>query len=274
MSSGETWGAAFGAASTSAMQVYDDVLVPRMFEPWASLLVDQLELREGETVLDVACGPGSVTRIAAARVGVSGSVTGCDLSAAMLDVARAKPDLTDAAPITYIEASADRLPVDDASVDVALCQQGLQFFGDRPAALAEMHRALRPGGRLGIAVWASIDRCPPFSWIADAVEEVCGRELADRYRDGPWGFGDGEQLAALIAEAGFGDVGVASYVLPMTFEGGAGQMAETLVASGIASEIDQLTEQDRRRLFEALARRAGDGPTESQLESNIALGHR
>jgi ubiquinone/menaquinone biosynthesis C-methylase UbiE len=67
-----TWGASFESAGLSAMQVYDDVLVPRLFTPWARLLLDELDVEQGEAVLDVACGPGSVTRPAAAAAGPQG----------------------------------------------------------------------------------------------------------------------------------------------------------------------------------------------------------
>ena len=84
------WGTSFATASLSAMSIYDEIMVPRLFEPWAGLLLDQLDLRSGQAVLDVACGPGTVTRQAAHRVGRSGRVTGCDLSPSMLELARAK----------------------------------------------------------------------------------------------------------------------------------------------------------------------------------------
>jgi SAM-dependent methyltransferase len=210
------------------MQVYDELMVSRLFAPWGEYLVDQLEIAPGETVLDVACGPGSVTRIAAKRVGTGGRVTGCDVSPAMLALARAKPAASEGATIAYLEAPADQLPVEDAAFDVVVCQQGLQFFSDRPAAVAEMHRALGPSGRLGIAVWTDIDRSPPFRALAIGIEDVVGAELANRYRGGPWGFPSGEQLAFLLQEAGFDEVGVATHVLPVTFEDGPAQLAATL----------------------------------------------
>ncbi|HUE27849.1 MAG TPA: class I SAM-dependent methyltransferase [Solirubrobacteraceae bacterium] len=271
MTSGANWSAAFGEAAVSAMQVYDEVMVPRLFAPWAELLVDRLEIQPGEAVLDVACGPGSVTRIAAARSGAGGRVIGCDLSAAMLAVAGSKPAPEGAAPIEYREAAAERLPVGDAEFDVATCQQGLQFFPDRPAALAEMHRALRPGGRLGVAVWAEIPLCPPFAAIGDALEEVAGAELADRYRGGPWGFPDGARLEALVREAGFEDVRVSREVLPLSFEGGGAQLFATLAATPLAAEIGRFPEDQKRGLSDAIARRLGGGAIESHAESNVAL---
>ncbi len=90
MASDQEWSASFAQASTGAMSFYDEIMVPRLFEPWAQLLLDTLIPEGGQDVLDVACGPGTVTRLAAQRVGPSGRVTGCDLSPAMLDLARAK----------------------------------------------------------------------------------------------------------------------------------------------------------------------------------------
>jgi ubiquinone/menaquinone biosynthesis C-methylase UbiE len=274
MSSGATWSAAFGGASTEAMQAYDDVLVPRVFEPWARLLIDQLELALGDAVLDVACGPGSVSRIAAERVGAGGRVTACDLSPAMLALAREKPAVEGAASIEYLEAPADQLPVGCASYDVVTCQQGLQFFGDRPAAVAQMHRALRPGGRVGIAVWTEISRSASWAQVADAVEEVAGAELADRYRGGPWGFPDAGPIAELLEQAGFEDVRVSTHTLPVTYEGGAEQLYRTLAASGIAEQLDALADEQQRQLAEVLTRIVGEGQIDSTLESNVAIAAR
>src|SRR5260221_8301740 len=148
---GGAWSAAFASAPRAAMNVYSEVMVPRIFEPWGRALLDEVALEPGEAVLDVACGPGTVTRLAAARSGPAGRVTGCDLSPAMLEIAVGKGPIENGAAIDYVEAPADRLPVRDVSFDVATCQQGLQFFPDRLAALAGMGRALRAGRGIGAA---------------------------------------------------------------------------------------------------------------------------
>lgn len=273
-----TWGKSFGSASLSAMHVYDEVFVPRLFVPWARLLVNALEPQPGAAVLDVACGPGSVTRLVAERVGPNGRVIGCDLSPAMLELARAKPSPPAAAPVEYIEAPADRLPVEDRSFDTATCQQGLQFFPDRPAGLAEMHRALRPGGRLGIAVWSEIGDSPVFAAMYDALREVVGEELADRYRAGPWGFPVADDLRALVASVGFAEVRVARHTIEVAFEGGAAQFASTLAASGIAAEIEALglaLQAELLRSFEArTAPFTRAGTIHSDTVSNLALARR
>jgi ubiquinone/menaquinone biosynthesis C-methylase UbiE len=268
------WAASFERADISALQIYDDVLVPRLFTPWARLLLDGLYLQPGESVLDVACGPGSVTRLAAIEVGRRGRVIGVDLSAAMLAIARAKPVVPRAAPIEYYQAPADRLPVTDAEFDVAVCQHGLQFFSNRAAALAEMRRALRPAGRVGIAVWAEIEQAPPFAALEDAIREVIGDELADRYRGGPWGMPDADQLQELLQESGFEEVRVTRHALPLSFECAA-LLGSTLAASAIAAELDALSAQRREQLGQALERTvAVDDALHAEAVANLALARR
>ena len=129
-------------------RAYEEVLVPRLFEPWALLLLDECNLRPNAVVLDVATGPGTVARVAAKRIGPGGRVVATDISRPMLDVANSKLSSPDSAPITYIESPAAPLGVESAAFDFVVCQQGLQFFPDRLAALGEMRRALKPGRQL------------------------------------------------------------------------------------------------------------------------------
>jgi SAM-dependent methyltransferase len=252
MASDKEWSESFAKASTGAMSFYDDVMVPRLFDPWAYLLLDTLNPKSGQDVIDVACGPGTVTRLAARRVGPSGHVTGCDLSPAMLELARSKAPLDASAPIVYLQCPADALDVPDNACDLVTCQQGLQFFPDRSRALGEMQRVLRPGGKLGISVWCDIEECPPFLALAVALEEVLGAEVADTYRGGPWGFGDAAALEQLAKDAGFVDVHVHKHELPVVFEDGPGQLLLTLQAAAVAPTLAQLSEADQLSLARAV----------------------
>jgi len=121
----------------------------------------------------------------------------------MLAMAVEKPAVLNGAPIDYLECPADSIPLPTGTYDVVACQQGLQFFPDRLAAVAEMCRVLKPGGRLGVAVWSTIDRCPPVAALANAVGAVIGEAVADSYRRGPWGFPALDDLRVLIISAGF-----------------------------------------------------------------------
>src|SRR6266540_699418 len=123
--------------------------------PCAPSLVNAARLSDGERVLDVACGTGVVTRIAAERVGPAGRVIGIDLNPGMIAVARSLP-APNGAPIEWLERSALDLGLEDASFEAVLCQQGLQFFPDKARALREMRRVLDRGGRLALSVWKGV----------------------------------------------------------------------------------------------------------------------
>src|SRR2546423_530338 len=129
-------------ASTAA-EVYQEHLVPAIFGPWAPVVVDRAALRRGERALDVACGTGAVARDAAARVGADGGGVGPALTRGMRGVARVQPRVA-GAPVEWREGDATALPFPDGTFDVVLCQLGLQYFPDRPAALREMRRVLVP----------------------------------------------------------------------------------------------------------------------------------
>lgn len=274
MSGDVSWGNAFRDASADAMGAYRDTLLGPVFRPWAELLVEVASLRPGERLLDIATGPGTVAQAAAVALGHSGQVTACDISPAMLAIARATPPAPGAAPIEYVEAPAGSLPVESGSQDVVTCQQGLQFVPDRPAALAEMLRVLCPGGRVAIAVWAAIEECPPMAAVEAAIRDQLGAEPADRYRSGPWGMPDGETWHDLLAAGGFTDVQVEKRSLPAVFPGGAAQLSASLPASGVAAEVASLSSDSRAALDERIAHHLASitvgSAVEATLHSNIA----
>ena len=268
------WSDRFASAPVDAMQVYDDIFVPGLFIPWANLLLDEVGLARGEAVLDVACGPGTVTRLAAQRVGPDGRVVGADISSAMLAIARAKA-APNGASIEYVETPAAPLAVGTAEFDVVVCQQGFQFFPDRPAALLEMRRALRPGGRVALAVWTAIEDQPSFAGLARAVADVIGPDTAARYAGGPWGYSALDVFAAEVTAAGFTDVRAQTHELDVVFDGDGARYSDTLAAAGIADEVAALSADDRARLVDAAARHldplVSEGKLHSASASNIVV---
>jgi SAM-dependent methyltransferase len=137
-----------------------------------------------------------LAREALRRVGQEGRVVGLDLSAGMLAVAaRTEPG------IEWRQGDAAPLPFDDASFDVVASQFALMFFPDRVACLRQMWRTLAPGGRLAVAVWASLDRARGYQVLVDIAARQCGAEAAGVLA-APFVLGDRVQLAALFAEAG------------------------------------------------------------------------
>jgi SAM-dependent methyltransferase len=129
----------------------------------------------------------------------------------MLEIARSR-----APAIEWREGSATELPLPDAAFDAVLCQQGLQFFPDRPAALREMRRVLVPGGRLALSVWRSLEWSPGHRALADALERHIGPETAAIMR-APFALADPEELRALAVAAGFREVAVRAAVEDVRF---------------------------------------------------------
>lgn len=192
----ETNRAAAGQVSKSAAEIYDEFFVPALFGPWAGPLCELAGISPGESVLDVACGSGATTRVAAERAAPGGSVTGLDCNPGMLEVARRR-----APSLRWIEGQAEALPFEDARFDATLCQFGLMFFEDRVAALREMARVTRPGGRVAVSVWDAADASPGYAGMIALIDRMFGSKAADALR-APFVLGDREALQALLDAAG------------------------------------------------------------------------
>jgi len=182
-----------------AAELYERYPARYILGPWAPSLVDAARPAAGERVLDVACGTGVVARAAAQRVGPAGRVVGVDLNPGMIAVAQSLP-AADGAPIEWLERSALDLGLADASFDVVLCQQGLQFFPDQAVALREMRRVLDSGGRLALSVWNSVGHYN--SAVIAALAQFVSRDVAARFNASRKAY-TADALRRLATEAGF-----------------------------------------------------------------------
>jgi SAM-dependent methyltransferase len=184
------------AQEVAAAETYERLFVPAEFQEWAPRVAAAAGVRAGERVLDVACGTGVLAREVARLVGPSGSVVGLDTGAGMLAVAsRLSPS------IEWQQGTAEALPFESDSFDAVVSQFGLMFFPDRVSALREMIRVVRPGGRLAVAVWDSLERTPAYADLVALIDRVAGRSAGDALRD-PFALGDVEALGTLFADAG------------------------------------------------------------------------
>lgn len=184
-------------------QVYEDYMVRHQFRLWAAELLERATPQSGERVLDVACGTGIVARMIAQQLNGQVHIAGLDLSPAMVEVARSTA-IQEGVAIEWHVGSAEDLPFPDASFDLVVIQQGLQFFPDQAAALREVFRVLVPGGRVTSATWTEIDNHPFFVAFAEAIE----RHLGTRAMYTPFTLGDRDRLQALFIDAGFRDIAI------------------------------------------------------------------
>lgn len=259
----------------SSAEAYERYLVPLFFAPGAEYLVELAAPVPGERVLDVACGTGIVARRAAPRVGANGTVVGLDLNEGMLEVAR-KISSEVRPPIEWRQGDATEMPLPDGVFDVVICQQGLQFFPDQPAALREMHRVLVPNGRLALSVLRSIEYNPGYVALAEALRRHIGPD-AGAMMSSPFSSLSTEGLRDLLAGAGFRDIriiiGIGTVRYPSAEEFLRQEGASSPLAGPIGALRDDVREALIRDLEEVLRTYADDVGIVFPAETYLAVAH-
>lgn len=213
---------------------YERYFVPAIGGPLARHLLSRAGLNTGDRVLDVACGTGVVARLALNRVGDRGTVTGLDRNPGMLAVARSMDG-----SIEWLESEAESMPLPDESFDVVLCQLGLQFMQDKPAAVREMRRVLAPGGRILLNLPGPA--APVFALLADAMERHVGREAA-AFVQHVFSLHDTGEIRDLLTAAGFRDVEVQAETVTLTLPEPRDflwQYVQSTPLAGVISEADE-----------------------------------
>jgi SAM-dependent methyltransferase len=172
-----------------------DRFMGRYSQLLAPLFADFCGLQEGQRLLDVGCGPGAFTAVAADRLGPA-SVVAVDPAPSFVAACRARHPEVDVRV-----GAAEALPVDDGEFDLAVAQLVIHFVTDPPRSVAEMRRAVRPGGVVGLNVWAGSTGMGLLHVVNEARRAV---EPSAEPQVRPFG-AEGE-LAALLSGAGLDDV--------------------------------------------------------------------
>ncbi len=232
----------------NAPEVYETKLVPAIFEPWAPVLVAQAALRAGERALDIACGTGVVTRLVASQLGTAGYVAGLDLNPGMLARARAASP-SEGAAVDWWEGDAGALPFDVSTFDAVFCQLGFQYFPDRHQAAREMHRVLKPTGRLVTLVWRSLAHSPGFAALATALDRNVSPAAAAVMR-APFVFGDNtDELRDLLTRGGFRTVRIGADVRMVRFASPAAFVRYQVAGSPLAPHVAAVDDDARDALI-------------------------
>lgn len=179
----------------SMAELYDRYWVPAALDVFAKELAYRVQPRT--RVLDLATGTGLVAGYAAERAGPDGEVTGLDPTPDLLRAARAKQIA--GAPVRWMGGPGEEMPFADASFDVVLCHQGLQYVTDREATFSEIQRVLKPGGELHVGVWSSAEHQPAFGFVENSLGTHIGPEQRPIHA---WSFGGLEELRRLAESAG------------------------------------------------------------------------
>jgi len=256
------------AFSGSIPALYDRLLVPMLFEPWADDLAERVAARAPRDLLETAAGTGVVTeRLARALPGAT--IVATDLNPAMLDEARRR-----APGVTLQPADAQALPFADASFDAIACQFGVMFYPDRPAAQREARRVLRAGGHYFFSVWDRIDRNPASRAISDAVAALFPDDPPRFLERTPFGHHDTAVLAGELRDAGFERVEVASLVKPngriTAREAAEGLCRGSPLAAEISAHGDDALDRAVAAAASALAPwTASDGTLEAPMAAHV-----
>lgn len=181
---------------------YDRFLGEFCFEPYAADLARRLAVGAGGRVLEIACGTGILTRQLRASLPGGAQLVASDLNEAMLDFARAK---LAGADVHWRKANAQELPFKDGVFDAVVCQFGLMFLPDKPAAFRQARRVLRAGGTFLASTWCSIDENPSARIAAETLARLFPSD-PPRFMEVPHGFHDVAAIEGMAREAGFREV--------------------------------------------------------------------
>jgi ubiquinone/menaquinone biosynthesis C-methylase UbiE len=229
---------------------YESYMVPTLFGPWARILIQAADPKPSERVLDVGCGTGIVARQVASRLGATGAVTGIDLSANMLAVARAAAAL-ERLTIEWREANAEQLPFHDGAFDLVLSQFALMFVADKAAALSEMRRVVIGSGRVLISVWHGLDRHPFYQTLHNVIQQRLGMSALQ----GIFALGNADDVRGLALAAGFRRVDIKPFSLTARFPNPDDFIAgEIEVDTAAIPSMQHLDSKSRQAIVKAITR--------------------
>jgi SAM-dependent methyltransferase len=188
----------------SVPAIYDSLLVPLIFEPYARDLAAIVARAQPVDILETAAGTGALTRELAARLPAA-RIVATDLNDPMIAQGRAWPV---SGSVTWRQADAQALPFGDGLFDAVACQFGAMFFPDRIGAYREARRVLRPGGLMALAIWGGLDGNDFARAVHLALADLLPDDPPAFFARTPYGHGDPAEVSGDLAQAGFSGVRV------------------------------------------------------------------
>jgi SAM-dependent methyltransferase len=239
------WDGDEGAHWAAHADRYDDAV--RELHP---AFLAEAGIARSDRVLDVGCGSGQTT-LDAARLAPEGHALGVDLSARMLEVARARARAAGPANVTFLQADAQIHPFEPGAVDVAISRSGAMFFADPVAAFGNVARALRPRGRLVLLTWQPLERNEWISTITTTLAAGRATPLPPPDRPGPFALSDPARICAVLSPAGFTGIRVEPLERSLYLGRDAAQ-AQEFVLGQAGWMLEGLDEAGRERAVGAL----------------------
>jgi ubiquinone/menaquinone biosynthesis C-methylase UbiE len=260
----------------SIPQIYDQFLVPLIFESYALDLAGRLAETEPQDVLETAAGTGVLTRAIASRIPVRARIVATDLNQPMLDHAKAR--MSHDHRIEWRQADAVDLPFADQSFDVVACQFGVMFFPDRLQAYREARRVLKPGGHFFFNVWDRISENEFADVVTEALAAVFPHDPPRFLARMPHGYHDVEQIRRELNAAGF--VHISLDTVDGTSKASSARDPAIAYCQGtplrneIEARDESRLEEATQKAADALARRFGTDTIEGRIRAFVITATR
>lgn len=241
--------------------------------PIAAALFRATDLAPGSHVLDIGCGSGETSFELARQVGGGGHVTGIDVSAPLLALARQRAPA--GAPVHFVEGDATVYPFAPASADLLFSRNGVMFFADPAQSFANMRKGLRPGATVTFACWREVKRNPwvfvPLQAAQKALPAQPAEAPADPETPGPYSFASEQRVARILDGAGFSDISLRP--VEVTLEVGNGNGVEGAIALAlIAGPASRLLNKQPDAVRAAAAELIRDAVTPYAKGAAIPMG--
>jgi SAM-dependent methyltransferase len=255
----------------SLPQLYQEQMVPLIFEPYAADMAARLVPRRLDRVLEIAAGTGVVTRHLAATLPPSVAIVATDLNQPMLDLAAS---LGTHRPVTWRQADALQLPFEDGSFDAVVCQFGVMFFGDKPKGFGEARRVLKAGGLLLFNVWDRIEENEFADTVTNALATLFPDDPPRFMARTPHGYADVSAIRRDLRSSGFTQ---APHIETLAARSTAASARLPALAYCQGTPLrHEIEARDPARLEEAtdrataaIAARFGQGPVDGKIQAHI-----
>ena len=257
----------------SIPQLYDEYMVPLIFEPYAVDLAARAAVRQPSCLLEIAAGTGVVTRHLARALAPEVRIVATDLNQAMLDRAAA---VGTTRPVEWRQADAMQLPFPDESFDVVVCQFGAMFFPDKPKAFAQARRVLRPGGSFIFNVWDAIEHNEFAEVVTLALQQMFPADPPRFMARIPHGYSDPGVIARHLSEGGFARPPVLTTLAAKSCAASPAIPAlaycqGTLLRSEIEMRGPARLLEATRVAAAAIGERFGHGAVESRIQAHVVM---
>lgn len=239
-----------------------------MFAPVTQALIEHASIHEGQSVLDVAGGPGEPSLSIAEKIGPTGLVTCTDAVPEMVDAARSEANRRGVRNIQFRECSADSLPFPNDAFDAVVSRLGAMFFPDSLAAMREMLRVTKQNGNLAFAVWHKSELNPFCYLVTSVMDQHIKSTAGDPDAPGAFRFAEMGKLVNILTKAGAVDVlesvikfDIAAPISPLEFWAMRSQTSDTL-----RDKLKQLPEEGQSQVAREVERAVEEFFPDNQMK--------